>query len=415
MRRCSVAIAAVAGVAAAAGCGRAVPTYRQDIAPMVQRHCAPCHDGSGLAPFPLLTFDDVHRERDRVEAAVLDRSMPPWRASRSCADYQSDWSLTDAQIAAIVEWIDAGAPAGDDVTAPAPVTPLTAGLSRVDLELAMPVEYRPVRGPSDYRCFLVEWPGQVTQNVTGFRARPGSAAMVHHAIAYAVPPAQRAIFQELDDADPGPGYYCPAGPGFVDRRVSWIGAWEPGSMGDEYPAGTGFAVAPGSAIVIQMHYDTSHHAETDRSTFEFKLENQVEREAQVMPWADPAWITTDTGMLIPAGASGVVHAYSADPTPLVSGGQRILIRGASLHMHELGVRGALSIERANGERECLLDIPKWDFHWQRSYLLAEARALGPGDRLRMECEWDNPGPRDVSWGGGTADEMCLGALFITRN
>jgi len=410
------AIGVVLGLLACAGCDGSAPTYHRDVAPTVMRHCAPCHDGSGLAPFRLSSFDDAYRERARIREAVVERTMPPWRASSSCAKYDGDWSLTDDQVATIAAWVDSGAREGTETSDP-PGGPLTAGLSRVDLELRMPEDYAPKGGATDYRCFIAEWPRTTTQFVTGFRARPGNPALVHHAIAYVVRPEQRAIFQALDDADPGPGYDCPAGPGFVDRRVTWLGAWEPGSPGDEYPETTGFAVVPGSAIVIQMHYDTTTGGSgSDRTTFEFKLDDEVEREAEVIPWADPAWITTDDGMLIPAGERAVVHSYSADPTPLVSNGKPIVVRGVSLHMHELGTRGMLSIERSNGARECLLDIPRWDFDWQRSYLLRNPISLEPGDRLRIECQWDNSRPplRDVRWGGGTTDEMCLGTMFITH-
>lgn len=420
----------VAAALVAAGCGQTgrVPTYHRDIEPIVRARCAPCHNGTGVAPGSLVSFEEVHARRELVRAVVVRRTMPPWGASRACAEYQGAWSLTDEQIAAIARWVSEGAASGEVVPGDSALeTPVVPGLSRVDLVLTMPVPYLPTRAPSDYRCFLAEWPERTTKYVTGFRARPGNAALVHHAIAYAVPPEQRAVFQALDDADPGPGYDCPAGPGFIDRRVSWIGAWEPGGMGEEYPVGTGFAVAPGSALVIQMHYDTERGASgSDRTTFELRLEERVEREARVMPWADPAWITTDAGMFIRAGESDVVHSYFADPTPLMFDGEPLSIRGVSVHMHQLGIRGTLSILRANGTCECLLDVPRWDFSWQRSYLLTRARPLYPGDRLGIECHWDNSAdnqpirddrrqpPRDLSWGGGTSDEMCLGAAFVTR-
>lgn len=404
------------------------PTYHRDVEPIMRARCAPCHDGMGVAPFPLLSFEHVYSQRERVSASVVGRTMPPWGASSSCADYQADWSLSAREIATVAQWVDEGALEGDTPAGSlASEAPLVPGLSRVDLTLTMPEAYAPVAKPSDYRCFILDWPEAAPTHITGFRARPGNRALVHHAIAYAAPLAQRAIFQALDDAEPGPGYACPAGPGFVDRRVSWVGAWEPGSLGDEYPSGTGFSVSPGSAIVIQMHYDTASGAVgSDRSTFEFKLEARVDREASVMPWADPAWITTDTGMLISAGAPDASHSYFSDPTPLMFEGDPLLIRGVSIHMHQLGTGGTLSILRADGSRECLLKVPRWDFSWQRSYLLTKARALYPGDRLGIECHWDNSAahqplvdgkrnpPRDLSWGGDTSDEMCLGAFFVSR-
>ena len=45
--------------------------------------------------------------------------------------------------------------------------------------------------------------------------------------------------------------------------------------------------------------------------------------------------------------------------------------------------------------------------------------FNPGDKLYLECHWDNSGgnqtgaPKDTLWGEGTGDEMCLGVVYIT--
>jgi hypothetical protein len=64
----------------------------------------------------------------------------------------------------------------------------------------------------------------------------------------------------------------------------------------------------------------------------------------------------------------------------------------------------------------MLRIPRWDFHWQNGYELKQAKVVRPGDRITIECHWDNslPGATDVSWGEGTGDEMCLGILYLTQ-
>lgn len=407
----------------AAACVAPPPTYHHDVEPVVRARCAGCHDGSGIAPLPLRDYSEVSAAKAVVRDAVEQRIMPPWGASRACAGYEADASLTDEQIETIVRWVSEGAAEGEPGPGAA-VPPFTPGLSRVDLELPMPERYAPPPGQSSYRCFVIDWPLTEATHITGFRARPGNVERVHHALAYAAPPEVVPDFRALDAADEGPGYACAAGPGLIDRRVSWVGSWEPGSQGDEYPGGTGFAVVPGSALVVQLHYDGTFG--DDLTTFELKLERDVEREAWVMTWADPGWITTDTGMLIRAGDAHATHAYFADPTVLQSDGQPLTVRGVSLHLHRLGTRGGLSIRHPDGSSSCLLDIPRWDFGWQRSYRLASPRELRPGDRLGIECEWDNSAenqplsngaprpPRDRSWGPGTDDEMCMGALLVTK-
>jgi hypothetical protein len=73
----------------------------------------------------------------------------------------------------------------------------------------------------------------------------------------------------------------------------------------------------------------------------------------------------------------------------------------------------------------VLDIPKWDFHWQLPYSLATPLVLNPGDKLAVECHWDNSAenqpiidgvqrtPVDLNWGVKTTDEMCVGGFYLT--
>jgi hypothetical protein len=53
---------------------------------------------------------------------------------------------------------------------------------------------------------------------------------------------------------------------------------------------------------------------------------------------------------------------------------------------------------------------------QNSYRFAQPKQLKAGERMAVECHWDNslPGARDVGWGEGTSDEMCLGTFYMTQ-
>jgi hypothetical protein len=210
--------------------------------------------------------------------------------------------------------------------------------------------------------------------------------------------------------------------------VSWLGGWAPGGAGSDFPPGTGLPTEPGSKIVLQIHYNTlDADGQPDQSSILFKLDDTVDRPARILPWTNPYWIIQDS-MDIPAGETDVTHSFEYDPTTvniLGLDGDPIRIYSAALHMHNLGKSGRLSIERSSGESECLLSIPNYDFHWQRSYGLMESVLVHPGDTLRLECHWDNSQAnqlmvdgkllpvQNVSWGQGTTDEMCLGIFYIT--
>ena len=72
----------------------------------------------------LLTYQDARPWAKSIKAKVTAREMPPWYIDRhvGITKFKDDPSLTDAEIATIVKWVDAGAPQGNAADMPAPVT-----------------------------------------------------------------------------------------------------------------------------------------------------------------------------------------------------------------------------------------------------------------------------------------------------
>ena len=237
-----------------------------------------------------------------------------------------------------------------------------------------------------------------------------------------------------DAEDEQIGYECFGGP-TGDRGATFpiqqLGGWLPGQSGNTYPDGIGIRVEPGSTIVLQMHYNVATADPTpDQSKFQFSLIKEPTAEGWYAPFLDIGWVLGS--MEIPAGEASVVHALVDDPRSffnLVVGDHIDLSNGfrihaATFHMHQLGVRGELS-HVPRGPSSVLLNIEEWDFNWQRQYTLTTPFDVPAGDKLKVECEFDNSTgnqpvisgkaqmPVDVSWGEGTGDEMCVANLLIT--
>ena len=399
-------------------------TWHQDVGPLMQQKCGGCHVEGGIAPFVLQTYAQAHERLEAIKDSVRSRRMPPWPPSNECAQYKNDRSLSDEQVELITRWVDEGGPEGNPADAPPDPGPRPGGLSRVDLTARMPVPYTPQKSPDDYRCFILDWPYSDIRYITGFRADPGSPTLVHHVIAYLAAPSDVAAAQALDDQEPGPGYTCFGGPGLNGGQVAWLGAWAPGSPGEDYPENTGLRIQPGSKVILQVHYNTHNGpVSADQTSVSFKVDSTVDKVAFVQPWTNIEWVNDKT-MNIPAGQADVTHAWAEYPTRYLAeltGGvfqndKPITLHLVSLHMHTLGTRTRLDLQRGSGANECLLDIPRWDFNWQQLYTLVEPKVVNPEDAIRLECHWDNsaPGARDVNWGEGTSDEMCLGLFYMTQ-
>ena len=407
-------------------------TYYRDVKPILEEKCVMCHHDGGIAPFALDAFEKIGDHVGKMAEVIPAKVMPPWPPNDSCNHYYRDRSLSDAQIKTLTEWATGGAPAGNPGDY-VPVTVPSLGLSRTDLELKIPVAYTPTKRPDDYRCFLVDWPETTTKYITGFGVSPGKVPIVHHAIAFYAAPSQVAAYQKLDDDEPGPGYTCFGGPGTND--AGWISGWAPGQLGTDFPVGTGIKMEPGSKIILQIHYNTlKTPPSADQTTMTMKLDDHVDKEAAVVRFLDPRWVSGKT-MTIKAEDPDAMHSFTFDPTPYVSrfgspvlvDGKAMTIWSAGLHMHTRGTHAKLSILPASGADTCLIDIPKWNFHWQGSYGLEKPITFNPGDQLKIECHWDNTAPNqptdasgnplpvtDLNWGEKTTDEMCLGFMYVTQ-
>ncbi len=421
-------------VVALSACGEdaASPTYWRDVAPIVQTSCVGCHREGGVGPFALGTYAQAFARKATIRRMVTERLMPPWPPGPGCNQYEHDRSLSQDDIDTIDAWVDGGAKEGSKKDAPEPVEPTGTGLPRVDQLLTMPETYSPVLSPDDYRCFLLDWPETTTKYITGQHVLPGSEAVVHHVILFIAPPEAASSFVAMDDGEPGPGYTCFGGSG---GDAAMMGGWAPGALGRVLPAGTGLRIEPGSKVIMQVHYNTHEHDPAtvhDQTAVELMLDDAVDRPAYVMQWTNPFWL--DGNMTIDAGDPAATHAFSFDPTPYFSQVESMgvdlpdnspfLIYSANLHMHLRGRSANLTVRR-DGEDTCLLDIPAWDFHWQGDYMLKAPVRFEPGDRLRIECVWDNSAENQpeingetlpvetLNWGDGTTEEMCIGFLLVS--
>ncbi len=397
-------------------------TFYRDVLPIVQSRCIACHRDGNIAPFSLERYEDAWTWREAIMASITAGTMPPWLPGADCNTYTNDPSLPPDEVEVLAAWVAEQGPRGDLGDAPPPVEVEPSGLPRVDLTLALPEPYTPV-GADDYRCFLLDWPLDAPAYVTGFHAKPGNASIVHHAIAYNITPDRVTQYEALDAADPSAGYPCFGGPGGAVSDPGaglWLGAWAPGGGAAPYPEGTGLAMAPGSKVVLQIHYNTAAGGVgSDQTSIEMMTATEVEREAFMMLWADIDWLGGN--MPIPAGDADVEHTWALDPTlvmdfltDVVPPDQPFMIHSSSQHMHLLGTRARQDILRADGSNTCLVDIPQWDFGWQSAYRFSDPVRFEPGDTLRLSCHWDNAsGTQDVNWGEGTGDEMCLGVYYVT--
>lgn len=395
-------------------------TYHADVEPVLAKKCMRCHGNEGPGPVRLLAYDEVAASRERIRAEVTAGRMPPWPPASCCATYRDALALTDDERAAILGWIDQGAPEGPGSATPPAVA--RGKLDRVDTVLEMPVDYLPAPedGETDEtRCFLLPWNASETRYVTGMDVQPGDGPQVHHALVLTASAEDAEHLRALDDASSGPGFPCPGG--LVGHFKDFLGGGF--FQAQSFPEGTGHEILPTDSVVLQMHYSVPARGTFVRDRTKVLLRHQREPVTRLVALTllDPAWLLG--GFRIPANERDVTFGWVDAPTE-VNGDRPFLIHSLNLHMHERGARGQIAILRKNGDRDCLLQIDAWQHHWQGDYVLAEPKRLEPGDRLMVSCTFDNTAghqklvgglretPRTLGW--KEDEEMCVGFVTATR-
>lgn len=398
-------------------------SYHQDIAPLIERRCLGCHLPGRIGPFSLDGWAQVQTRRESIVAAVMSRRMPPLPASQDgdCPTLDDPRAMPDSEREKFARWLAQGAPEGDPAAHRR--AEATSSLGPPSDRFPMPESYTSqINYSDDYRCFLID-PG-LTQTiaVAAVSVAPGNPAIVHHASVFAVPETQVAAIEQLDARDPGPGYTCFSGAGIAAAYP--IGLWVPGYDAPSPPprSTVGFYLPAGWRLVLQNHYNFANGRSADRSTVTLWRAGLVTEIPHTL-------YLSDTQLRLPAGAPSTVRTVRGDvlsATALPSLGQvrTGFIYSAWAHMHLLGRSFQLDLVRFTGQRQCLLHIPAWDFHWQSAYQFTHAVYAAPGDKIEVRCEWDNSAanqpaldgirqpPREVSYGERTTDEMCIGTLAL---
>jgi mono/diheme cytochrome c family protein len=455
------------------------PTWT-DVAPIFAEKCAGCHASGGIAPFSLTTAKSAAARATAILAMTQRGAMPPWMPGSDSPSYlgQSRRILTPGEKDQIARWVRSGAPAGTGGS----IVPIGEGSNApgTTVTLAPRKAYLPMAaggGMDDYHCFVLEPRLKQDVFVTSAAVRPQRPGIVHHVILFEAAGRNALEARRLNAESGGNGWTCFGGPGLsethpdADAATSdrlgapqWISAWVPGHTTNDAPAGTGVLLHAGAAVVMQVHYNLMHRAQRDRSRAVLRLfpaAGSALTPLDTMLIPAPVELPCPRGLrsrlcsrdaavgeevrkygytasLIPLGLLYLCHKSLADypsAPPSVSSltttcdrrvNRPLRIYGVAGHMHLRGFDIRLELNPGTPTGRTLLHIPRWDFHWQDAYYLAQPVDANLGDTIRVTCRFDNSAksqpvvngkrlpPRYVLWGEGTTDEMCLGLLQVAN-
>ena len=403
-------------------------TYYEDMLPLFEQHCLQCHQEGGIAPFRLDDYGQAKRRAGEILDETAARAMPPWSATSdgSCQQFSHSLALSDEELDAIKRWVEGGAREGTPRAAVVPELP-TLGDA---LELSTPAFSPTPQGGAlaefdEYRCFLVDSGVKDLSFITGYDVVPGTPDVVHHVLGMLVDPDAPAeipgqtngeLMAALDAESPDrDGWPCfgMAGDGVQVKSVPVI--WAPGQGVVEFPGESGVPLMPSDRVVVQVHYNLAGDpgAITDTSKVRLRLAPEV-KNVGVFVLDDPLLDTLrdDVPHALEPGQKSVKYTWSRELKDYFEDLPNVELYGLMPHMHQRGHQYRMSFG-AGTALGCAMDVPEWDFHWQRMYFYAQPIPVTPSSRLEVTCDYDTSADSEpVLPGWGTRNEMCLATMYF---
>ncbi|WP_075086362.1 redoxin domain-containing protein [Mariniblastus fucicola] len=370
-------------------------TYCNQVSRILQTHCVRCHRDDEIGPFTLTEYDEVVGWAEMIEEVIDENRMPPWNANPQHGDFSNARYLTDKEKQTISQWVEAGAPQGDEADLPEPDEYVKGWQLPKEPDFVANVSPKPFRvkaeGVLEYEHFRVDPKFTTDKWVKAVQLLPGNHRVVHHILAFAVPKGQRM-------RDIGGG---------ID---GFLAGYVPGLTVEAFPEGMAKRIPKGSTLLLEVHYTPIGSVQTDHSKIGIVFADEDEITHEVITTSG----INEDFRIPPNTASHPVTARSHRPI----GGSLLL--GMMPHMHLRGKSFRYTAKYPDGEDEVLLDVPNYDFNWQMSYRLTEPKPIPEGTSIQLNATFDNsknnfhnPNPdQTVRWGDQTYEEMMIGYFDI---
>jgi Copper type II ascorbate-dependent monooxygenase, C-terminal domain len=411
--RTAVVGAAALLVASAAQRPTKTVTFGREVWPILERRCVSCHQTGEIAPMPLTSYSEVRPWARAIRQAVLTGKMPPWHAVNSNHIFRNDRRLLPEEIQTMISWVEAGSPKGP------PIRPYRTPrqesrwkLGNPDWKVQVPGFHVPTTGPVPYSFLIV--PTHFTEDVWVRAAefRIDQRSVIHHINAFVRPPGSSFL-----EGFPAGQIFVPtiaergrkrANEGIFDRRELLQG-YEPGYEPTPWLVNGAKLVRAGSDIIFELHYNPNGKPLIDHS--ELGLYFAKEPPEQRVLAIDTL---RDLDLLIPPKDDD----YRSEAALALT--QPVHLLSVQPHMHLRGKAMLVRAEHPDGAVDVLVDVPKYDFNWQTTYMLKQPMLLLPGTRLISVARFDNssnnpynPDPNSaVHWGDQTFDEMHIAFLEL---
>ena len=368
-------------------------SYAKDIAPVLEAKCVACHQEGGIGPFAMSEYAIVKQFAPMIRESLRTDTMPPWHPDPLVGKFKHDASLTGDQVRTLVHWIEAGAPRGEgaDPLAAVKHTAPEWPLGKPDLVMEIPSFALPPSGEVQYQYPTAANTLTEGRWVKAATLMPGDRRGVHHILAGYIPGVPL------------------AGPASASQWEANYGEYAVGGESFQVPQGMGIFLPPGGHMGFQMHYTPYGKEAVDSSKMALYFYPEGEMPERIMRHT----VIADNFIELPPNTDKHKEiAYLTFP-------KEAKLYSVFLHTHYRGQAGRLDMILPDGTKQELINLPRYDFNWQRTYDFVEPIVVPAGAKLVATYFYDNsvrnasnPAPDEkVIWGDQSWEEMHYTSIY----
>lgn len=370
-----------------------VPTFINDVAPIIHSKCTPCHRPNEAAPFSLITYEDVSKRAGFIKKVVSSGYMPPWRPHHDYVKYGNDRSLSENEKATIINWVDNNAPRGTgeikNIEKNTAVRGITSYHRKPDTTLKMKAAF-PLPDDNAERFIIYKIPFELKDslNVEAIEFYTNNKRVVHHVnysiheVPANIPLTTGPAYLDLTVDDPVKSDQWKP----LKSSISYYGGWIPGATHESYPKGMGWVLPKRGVVFLTMHIaPLAKKEEIIAGVNLFFTKEKIDRKVKVISFGSGGIgenLILPTLRLLP----NRVQTFSLT---LSNPGEDFSVLYVWPHMHLLGKEFKAYAINPKGDTIKLVHIPDWDFRWQEIYRFKQLVRIPQGSRLYIKGTYDN--------------------------
>jgi hypothetical protein len=325
----------------------------------------------------LATYAEARPWAKAIKEELLEKRMPPWNAVKGYGEFSNAPVLTQRDIELIINWVEGGAPPGEDKELPeGPLYSTDWPLGAPDLVLSAD-DTKVAADGDEYRDFVLDTKLKQDRWLSAVDVKPGNGSVFHCATIGVQTGSSAAAGRTL-------------------------ATWAPGQRLLTLPSPFAESLPAGAKIVMRVHYHGNGDAASDRSQVGLYFSKAAgPKSVQEIAITDPS-VTIPPGKPRQKVSASIVVQSDLDA---------IAVRP---RVNALIVSMQATAYRPDGTEEVLIWTRGYQFDWQRTYYLKRPVALPKGTRVEVIAYFDNSDqnrhnpndpPKPVRWSDSPTDPL----------